>query len=522
MNSLLPSWRENKCTAVMKSKSTYRNLGACLAGSYLLAATALASGLHPIGSEKQFFFDDAIVETLENTKLRLNVAEKLADNPVIKADRPWEGTDTRVSFVIFDERLGKFRMRYSSGEFRSGGRNEKGEVIVLGEGDDLAKQRVTCEAWSDDGIHWEKPNLGLVEFNGSKDNNILPPETIRGYFVQDLHESDPAKRYKGLTRKGSYSGYGMTFDLYYSPDGYAWTPYENNAIIDTGDQQGRWGPTDFAGWDPVRKTYVAYLENNYHMHSKYLHRRSIARAESPDMINWSEPETVIRTDDEDYPDTEFYHLPTLSYEGWTVGLLWIFSTTNTTHEPHFVFSRDGIRFDRRFREPIIRRGDHGDFDSVSIYTGTPVVQGDNIFIYYTGTNWRSPEQLEALGEKAGAGIGLAILPRDGFVSLEGARADYSVVTTRSFNFTGSKLHLNLRAALQQWGAEPCDVRVEILDGRHTPVPGYGFDDADPITATDLDHVVTWRGQSDVSALEGQPVRLRISFKNAKLYAFQFR
>ncbi|MFZ9683473.1 MAG: hypothetical protein ACO3DQ_09780, partial [Cephaloticoccus sp.] len=410
----------------MKTTSTYRNWGACVAGTFLLATSAFGAGLHPINSERQFFFDDAIVETLENTKLRLNLAEKLADNPVIKADKPWEGSDTRVSFVIFDHTLGKFRMRYSSGEFRSGGRNAKGEIIVLGEGDDLAKQRVSCEAWSDDGIHWEKPNLGLVEFNGSKDNNILPPETLRGYFFEDRHETDPAKRYKGLTRKGSYSGQGMTFDLFYSPDGYAWTAYEKNPIIDTGDKAGRWGPTDFMGWDPVRQTYVAYLENNFHTHSKYLHRRSTGRAESPDMIHWSEPETIIRTDDLDYPDTEFYHLAATPYEGWTVGLLWIFSTTNTTHEPHFVFSRDGIHFDRRFREPVIRRGDNGDFDSVSVYAVTPLMHDDRILLYYTGTNWRSPEQLEALGDAAKAGIGLAILPRDGFVSLEGARADYSV------------------------------------------------------------------------------------------------
>ena len=28
-------------------------------------------------------------------------------------------------------------------------------------------------AESSDGVHWEKPNLGLVEFEGSKENNLL-------------------------------------------------------------------------------------------------------------------------------------------------------------------------------------------------------------------------------------------------------------------------------------------------------------------------------------------------------------
>ena len=486
-----------------------------------LASSAIAA-LRPIGSQRQFFFDDQIVETMDNPMRRLNPAVKLADNPVIKADRPWEGPDTRLSFVIFDHRLGKFRMRYSSGVFKSGGRNEKGEVIVLGEGDDLAKQRVVCEAFSDDGVHWVKPELGLVEFQGSKANNILPAEANYGYFFEDLHDPDPARHYKALVRKGSYSGVGMTFSVYVSPDAYHWTPIKENPVIDTGEQPGRWGPTEFLGWDPIRQTYAVHMENNFHMHSPYLHRRSIGRAESADMIHWSEPETIIVVDDRDYPDTEFYHFPVEFHEGWYLGMLWIFSTTNTTHEPAFAFSRDGVNYDRTYREPIIRRGDNGDFDGVSIYAQKPLIHDGEILFYYTGTNWRSPEQLVELGDQATAGIGLARLPRDGFVSLEGARHDFSVVTTRSFTFTGQNLFLNMQAALQQWGAEPCEVKVEILDGRHAPIAGFAFDDADTLTTTNLDQKVTWQGRADVSALAGKPVRLRIHFKNAKLYAFQFR
>lgn len=494
-----------------------------------LVLLVLSLGLHlnggsllSIGSEKQFFFDSEIVESLENSRLRLNSAVKIVENPVIKADKAWEGSDNRIVWVIYDYRLGKFRMRYSSGEFKAGGRDESGKVIVLGENDELAMERVVCEAFSDDGVHWEKPELGLVEFNGSTANNIVPKDAHYGYFFQDMHESDPLKRYKAMVRTGTYEDAGMTFSLYYSPDAYSWTAYHGNPIIDTGSQQGRWGPTDFMGWDPVRNVYAAYMENNYHMHSAYLNRRSIGRAESPDMIHWSEPETILIADEGDYPDTEFYHFPVTIYEGWYVGLLWIFSTTNTTHEPHLAFSRDGITYDRSFREPIIRRGDNGDFDSTSIYANAFMRFGDRLFFYYTGTNWRSPEQLEALGELATAGIGLATLPLDGFISLEGAREKFSIVTTRSFSFSGEELYLNMKAALQQWGADPCEVKVEILDGRHTPIPGYGFEEGDTLTETGIEQVVSWGGVSDVSSLAGRPVRLRIFFKNAKLYSFQFR
>ncbi len=52
-----------------------------------LRPDVMAAGLNPIGQQRQFFFDDAIVETLENTRRKLNPALKLADNPVIKRDK---------------------------------------------------------------------------------------------------------------------------------------------------------------------------------------------------------------------------------------------------------------------------------------------------------------------------------------------------------------------------------------------------------------------------------------------------
>ena len=85
---------------------------------------------------------------------------------------------------------------------------------------------VMCLATSEDGIHWERPSLGLVEFDGSTDNNILP--TKEGVpptpAFQDLREADPAKRYKALRMIGDTQTRGMQYDLFYSPDGINWTP----------------------------------------------------------------------------------------------------------------------------------------------------------------------------------------------------------------------------------------------------------------------------------------------------------
>ena len=480
-----------------------------------------------IASHKQLFLDDYLIESADNCTRVLNRAEKVVDNPVLRPEHPWEGADVGVANVRWDEEGGQFEMRYTTTQWTARGGKE--EVIVEGEGEGR-----TCLAVSKDGIHWEKPVVGLVEYEGSKENNILPPDWLMGYTYEDPHARDPAGKFRGHVRTGDTRSPGMTFDLYCSPDFKSWTPYAGNPIIDTAPKIGRWGPTSFMGWDPIRQVYAVHMENCHHRRSP-LGKRLIGRSESPDGISWSEAETILLPDALDPPDTEFYHMPCIAYQGLYVGLLWIFRTTNTTHHPELVCSRDGIRYCRDYRQPFIERGGGIDFDSVSLYAGEPIVKDDRLLTFYTGRNWRSPETLLELGDRAQGAIGLAVSRLDGLVSVDGTKglvgdapsgrphfAQYSELVTRSFAFTGARLQLNVEAALQQWGAGPCQVRVEILEPNHAYIPGYEFDDADPITSGGLDQVASWKGRADLSQLEGRAVKLRFYFKNAKLYSFQFR
>ena len=487
-----------------------------------------------IGSKKQLFVDGHLIESMTNTRQVMNPAEKVESNPVLGPERPWEGNAVRLTHVVFDDSDQLFKMWYMGQQY--GAEQGDGEVIVRGEYGDPPP--VPCLATSEDGVSWERPNLGLVEFRGSRDNNILPPTHmlpgegagVTTYMFKDTHDEDPSRRYKGFVRTSEKPG--MKFDLYYSPDAFQWTPYEGNPVIDYAGRPGRWGPTTFMGWDPVRQVYAVHMENCLHRHSP-LGKRLIGRAESPDLINWTEAETILLPDEQDTPDTEFYAMPTIHYEGMYVGLLWIFRTTNTTHHPEVVFSRDGIHYNRQYRQPFIPRGARWDFDCTSIYARTPVVHGDGILFYYMATNYRSPETLLALGDKATLAVGLATLPLDGFVSLDGAKgppskwdardvAPYSEMVTRSFSFAGSRLHLNVTAALQQWGAERADLRVELLEPNHDRIEGFTFDDADVITESGQSQVVSWRGSSDLGRFAGRAVKLRFYFKNCKLYSFQFK
>ena len=96
------------------------------------------------------------------------------------------------------------------------------------------------------------------------------------------------------------------------------------------------------------------------------------------------------------------------------------------------------------------------------------------------------------------------------------------MVTRPFGFSGSRLHVNASMAPLAAGPGPGEVRVEIVRANHKKLPGFKFDDADPMKESSIDHVVSWKGSSDVSALAGQSIKLRFYFKNAKLYSFQFK
>ena len=64
--------------------------------------------------------------------------------------------------------------------------------------------------------------------------------------------------------------------------------------------------------------------------------------------------------------------------------------------------------------------------------------------------------------------------------------------------------------------------MEIQTEAGDPVDGFTAADADEITANSVRRVVTWKESSDVSALAGVLVRLRLVMRDTKLYAFQFK
>ena len=101
----------------------------------------------------------------------------------------------------------------------------------------IGYERVNCRicyATSHDGIHWEKPSLGLVEFNGSTNNNIVDlaePGLWSTFAVLcDPEDPDSARRFKAAYEARRPGNDALLFCVAFSPDGLHWKPSEKNPV----------------------------------------------------------------------------------------------------------------------------------------------------------------------------------------------------------------------------------------------------------------------------------------------------
>ena len=466
-----------------------------------------------IGTRKQLFLDNEIVEGMWGLKRTYFPATKHAANPILCGEHPWEQGGVRLwGTVRREEDL--FRMWYQ------------------GQGE---KSSFTCYATSTDGLHWERPSLGIIEFGGSKENNIVFRGDGRSSgicVVRDDKEPDPKRRFKmAFTGRG---GVGLCF----SPDGLHWTMQEDFPI--------------HHGHNDTLKTLLRDTRNE-----KWLMfarpetfagptKRVVALTESENGEDWTEFSTVILPDELDPP--EFYYMSPFAYEGMYVGLLGPYwNATSSSIDAQLVTSRDAYHWERRLhREPFIGLGDLGAFDSHIIWVSTgPVRVEDELWFYYSGFDGRHDWR----GHRAS--VGLAKLRIDGFACLDAtdpatmgeavaaARVDLpaaggpvieetiwpdeGVMITRPFVWEGDRLEINA------W-APRGTIRVEVIDATTPPVgvrpahgsaiEGTGLEACDAFSGDAVAHVCSWQRRNDLTALQGRPVRLKFVLRAARLFAFQ--
>jgi hypothetical protein len=510
--------------------------------SLLVAATVHIAAAQPaeggevarvrdIGSQRQFWFNaQDLIAASSHIRVLQQRPAKHPQNPLLVADRPWEGTLVQLYSpdVHHDPDTGKWQMWYEG---------HPGEVLL-------------CTAFSEDGIRWRKPSLGIHEWNGSRDNNII---LRTGYWdancasiVKAPTETDPARRFKLYYWVGPewfdssnplVAAIGNKIKDYkenghyvaFSADGIHFTPQNDAPVIRS---------SDFCTvlFDEQSGRYRSYHKIEQQLPGWDVPRRCMSMAESDDGVHFWPSIPVLAPDEADDAlakaqggvRAEFYGVHVWPYEGFYLGLLWVFEVTRGNPElgrgwddgriePQLIYSADGIVWKRLpVREPFIPHGPAGSFEAGSVYSAGdhPVVVGDEVRFYYFGVSYTHGDTAPKTSLENYSGVGLATLPRDRYVGWQGGTAAGTVLTN-VLRFRGRELHLNLDASRGE-------TRVALLAEDGTPLSGYSLDDCQPLSSDGLDQVVRWRGRSDLSALSGKALRLEFSLRHSVLYTWQFR
>lgn len=450
------------------------------------------------------FFDDNLLAVRHNVRRGVG-RPKLIPESVFHGDK-------RINLawaypgIFYDDNAGKYRMAY------------QGKTVKKMMGDTWVK----LLAESKDGITWRETDTtkhGKVAKRKFK-HQVGDTGEWCGDYVDPTAPDE--HRFKRAGVKNIWS----------SPDGLRW-----NKLVE---------------WQPVNKVDMSafpFWSDVYKKHFIIARRsmgdRRICIYETDDWQNFSDPTLVIASDGADAICTDVYGMNPVPYEGWYVGLFWLYhgaqqflgsspyKYTGGKVDCQLSYSLNGFTWQRAQRDAFIPHGDPGDVDAACVYASSVIDRKDlgELWIYASVSTWEHGP----VPQGAGA-IATYRLRRDGFTYLE-SEAGLGTVTTKPLYWRGGELHLNLhvggagnKAAARYAVGPPSEVypggylmngaRVQINDYRGNPMKGYTFEDCRPFAGDSQDWKPTWKSGKKLAALKGKDLQVSIQMNNARLYAIR--
>lgn len=484
-----------------------------------------ASAPIKVGNDPQLFIDDHVIARLEGLERVLHQPQDIAGNPVIMPEHSWEHRRIPFGSVLWFPKEDKFKCWYLAMNIydsRPGFRGyRKAHHVPIHEAAHI------CYAESADGIKWTKPKLGLHEFRGSRQNNILLTcpgthfdSTSVMYLPHDRNWPYRMMTFIGrwpyrddLVKKqwGNPPPFGITQHGHFafgSKDGIHWEDLnQNRPVLRVSDRSMFW-------WDPVNQIFVGAAKRNHQG------KRAQAYAWSRDMINWTvTSDWIHRADDRDHAGDQ----GEAAY-GFPYGSQWIgfaemrrerkgegWKETKINWE--LLSSRDGRNWSRPIRGLFFADAakETWRYQVFKIFANPPIERDGRLLIYYGGKS--GLVNIEA-GNEPFQALGLATLRKDGFVSLR-AFGDAGRLVTKPLVVHGGRLSLNLAAGSDGYA------RVAILDAAGGMINGHHLADCRPLRNDTVGQTVRWKSGADLDPLRGRTVTLVIELKNADLYSFRF-
>jgi len=439
-----------------------------------------------LGSRKHLFIDTALLESVKNARV--------------------------VSNPPRDRRVLNFQPGHSA--WRPSVVDVDGKVYMYCPEGYSGKRGWTHLRISEDGVNFETPELHIYE---NYPDCVLTEVPFYGTFFKDLNPDAPIwARYK-LTAWSSQRG----CYLYVSPDGIHWRRNQSAMLpIESGG-----GVETF--WDDQLGLYRSYVRRDVSFNSREgpsapAPARKLCMFETDEITKvW--PFRKLRD-----PYFEGATFPALTGEGpvvfeateagqvyrsraikypWApdtyLAFVWRFNLRDQTRRVDLGTSRDGGTL-WRFFAPGSWYVEPWNADEVMSIYGL-IRRGDEIWQYVD------------YGAAHGGGSDKRVYARftqrlDGFTSLD-ASQETGTATSRLFTFSGDRLLLNVAARDA--------LRAELRNERGEPLPGFTLTECDPVRTDAIRQTVTWKGNHNVAALAGKPVRLHFEMRDTKLFAMQF-
>ena len=458
-----------------------------------------------VGSRLQLFLDDHLVESMRGLEFLRHIPQSAGS--VFSFDQPWEGNTSLPLTVLRDGELCRlYYVGRSISDYLGPGELKPEETLVPNH------PHLLCCAESRDGVEWTRPVVGVYEFDGCKENNILG-NPVGFPFLDTRPEVDPSERYKAVAEVhiGSSDEEEMGVVLWVSPDGLRWRKWRDEPLFITSL------PNAF---NSINVLFWCESEDHYVFYFRYIAQgvRTFARTTSKDLRQWSEPVPCtfggeVRPADHLYTNaaTPYFRAPHIYLAFPQRFLPWRRYHADAlipgVSETLLLASRDGVDWGSP-QEALIRPGiDERNWVSRTNAAVAGILQtSENEISLYVGRHYSYPSiHLERF-----------VLRTDGFASVN-APFSGGELLTRPLLIDGDNLVLNYSTSAAG------SIRIEIQDAEGNPIPGFKLEQSPLIFGDQIAGTVGWERPDPMmlSRLGEKPIRLRFLMKDANLYSFRF-
>ena len=401
-------------------------------------------------------------------------------------------------------------------------------------------------ATSADGVNWDRPELGLVEVDGSKTNNYLLPDIGVIPSITKDPSDIPERRYKMIfavrSAETAWARFHNPLSLAYSADGIHWErPTHVNPVL-----RGISDDCFSLMYDADRRKYLLFTRRVPNV------PRDISLYESYDLVNWEDQGRVLVPDERDPPEMHnFYYMEPFRYEDTFLSMLCTQYTSpiNETYDSfqrppdypntrqgqvdiQLAYSHDGRDWCRPDdRAAVVPCGPPESHEDVALYPAhSPILRDGETWVYclmqqFRHCWWSIQARWDRDRSMRDAAVGiLAKMPEDHWVSLD-ADGGEGWLLTKPIPFATDETLESGDELLINADASGGSIEAELVTPFGQVVDGFSRTDSIPITSDGKDQPLRWKTSRAVGDLIAKHIGglcLKLHVENAKVYSYATR